>query len=220
MAATLYQPQPSENTPIRKPLVGFVFGAICVAGMVAVFRPMPCSNAISCTGKNRATINYPMEQSARKKFNLLGHHPDCGKFTAHVFKIRSKTLCAGCTGLFLGGLSALIGSLVYFFTDLPLGQAGPFLLWAGAVGTVLGLLQSIFFSVPWSSVRTFINAFFAFGTFLLLVAVDYIAQSVYVDMFLVLLTVFWLFTKISLSRLGHGVICRECKVSDCDLRGF
>ena len=217
--SAFYQSQIPENFSFRKPLIGSVFALFCIAGMVAVFSPNKCSRAISFRRKQRET-----RKDARKSFDkspgLRGHHPDCGNFSAHVIQVGGRTLCAGCTGLFIGGLMALVGALAYFFAGFEIGQAsGPVTL-IGALGVIVGLFLPATIKMPLGSARLVVNAIFPFGSFLVLAGVDSLAQSISLDVFLMVLIFFWLFTKISLSQWGHGQVCRLCKVSGCVLRGF
>ncbi|TES84158.1 MAG: hypothetical protein E3J91_00065 [Hadesarchaea archaeon] len=218
----LYPPPVLENFPLRKPLVGSIFGLICVFGMLAVIFPGSCSRIIGFKGEKQQAphVFYTAGNSKGKKLTLRGHHPMCKNFSAHVIQTGGKTFCAGCSGLFLGGLAASVGTLLYFFGNLHIGQNSLLLLWIGVTGVVLGLLQFPLFNIPWSSVRWFLNAFFAFGAFLVLVGTDGITQSIFVDLFLVVLIIFWIFTRVLLPQWGHERICRLCKVRKCEFRGF
>jgi len=211
-----------EDLPLRKPLIGSIFGIICVFGMLAVIFPRSCSRIIGFKReKQRAPhVFYTAGNSKGKKLTMRGHHPECKNFSAHVIQISGKTFCAGCAGLLLGGLAASVGTLLYFFGNLHVGQNSLLLLLIGATGVVLALLQFSLFNIPWSSVRWFLNAFFAFGAFLILVGIDAITQSIFVDLFLVVLIIFWLFTRMTLSRWDHERICNLCKVKTCEFRGL
>ena len=115
---------------------------------------------------------------------------------------------------------ALVGALAYFFAGFELGQAsGPVIL-IGALGVIVGLFLPSTIKMSLGSARLVVNVIFPFGSFLVLAGVDSLAQSISLDVFLMVLIFFWLFTKISLSQWGHGQVCRPCKVSGCELRGF
>jgi len=218
----LYPPPVSENFLLRKPLMGSIFGLICIFGMLAIVFPGSCSRMIGFKGEKQQAphVFYTAGNSKGKKLTLRGHHSDCKNFSTHVIRIGGKTFCAGCTGLLLGGLAACVGALLYFFGDLHVGQNSLSLLWIGATGVALGLLQFSLFNIPWSSIRLFLNAFFAFGAFLILVGIDGITQNIFADLFLVVLIMFWLFTRIVLSRWDHERICKLCKVKGCEFRGL
>ncbi len=129
-----------------------------------------------------------------------------------MFRIGGKTFCAACTGLFLGGLSALIGIPLYFFSNWCVEHNGSLLVWVGVLGVGFGLFQFRFRSFA----RLFLNMFFVLGTFFVLIGIDKLVHSVAVDLFLVALTAFWLFTRISLSQWDHERICYACKIAACE----
>ena len=143
---------------------------------------------------------------------VKGHHPDCESFSTHVFRMGNRTFCTACTGLLLGGLSALAGTILYFFSNWRVEQGSSLLVWVGILGVGFGLFQFKFRSF----IRLFLNIFFVLGTFLILIGVDKLVHSVAVDLFLVALTLFWLFTRISLSQWDHERICYTCKVTTCE----
>lgn len=212
MVITVYSPLQSENFFWRKPLLGFLFGMICVLGMLAVIFPRACSDKINCSKKEPSTSAHSV--FSNKKYVMRGHHPNCDRFSAHVFQMRGRTFCAGCAGLFIGGAAAFIGALLYFFLNLNFEQLTIPIYYVGAIGVCCGLLLPIL-NTSRSLLRLFLNAYFAFGCFLLLAAVDMMTQNVFVDLFLFILIIFWLFTRIVLSFWNHERICNSCKLKIC-----
>jgi len=208
---TVYPPRVHENLLWRKPLIGSIFGLICVFGILAVFYPIQCLRIFDF-GKKKPSRLYLDKFASHGTSPLQGHHPDCENFAAHVFRIGDKTFCAACTGLLLGGLLALAGTLLYFFSSWRVDQSSSLVVWVGVLGVGFGLFQFKFRSF----VRLFLNIFFVLGTFFILIGVDKLVHSVTVDLFLVALTVFWLFTRISLSQWDHERICYTCKVATCE----
>ncbi len=89
--------------------------------------------------------------------------------------------------------------------------------WVGFVGVSCGLLQYHLFNWGRSSVHLSVNTFFVFGVFWLLAGVDAIVQSTIVDVYLIALSVFWLYTRILLSQLDHDRICTACSIEECGL---
>lgn len=210
---TLYPPIMHENFLWRKPLIGSIFGLICVLGILAVFNPTQCSRVFDFGRREKPSHSYLSKfVSHRASSTLQGHHPDCDNFTAHVFRMGGKAFCAACTGLLLGGLLSLVGTLLYFFSNWLVEQSSFLTVWVGVLGVGFGLFQFKFRSF----IRLFLNIFFVLGTFLILIEIDKLVQSVAVDLFLVALTVFWLFTRISLSQWDHERICYACKVVTCE----
>ncbi|MFQ5758072.1 MAG: hypothetical protein ACE5IF_00170 [Candidatus Bathyarchaeia archaeon] len=203
-----------ESFPWRKPIIGLVFGLVCVLGIVAVFFPKQCSTSFHLEkGDRKTSSNAYTPASHGSSPTLRGHHPDCEGFSAHTVRIDDKTLCAACTGLLLGALMALAGAVLYFFGDWHIAQNGLPAVFVGTLGVGFGLFQLEFRSF----VRLLLNAFFVLGAFYILVGIDKLTQSLFIDLFLVVLIVFWLFTRILLSQWDHWRICYTCE-SPCEIR--
>jgi hypothetical protein len=144
---------------------------------------------------------------------MKGHHLTCGNFTAHTFQIKSTIFCAACIGLLLGGLLTLTGTILYFFFNWNITEYGAHLVIVGVLGVGFGLFQHKFSGL----IRLSINTAFVLGTFLILIAIDEIVHSLMVDLFVVSLILFWLFTRVSLSQWDHEKICSDCRVVNCEL---
>ncbi len=207
-------PTRQEDLPWRKPFVGAVFSFVCVLGILAGTFPSKCS-IIRHSRKAeqeeflRESATSPSARSC-SALTFRGHHPNCGNFGAHVFRIHNRAFCAGCTGLVLGAVLSLFGALLYFFVNTPFMLDGVLVFWIGFVGVSCGLLQYHLFNLGRSSIHLLVNTFFVLGVFLLLVGVDLIGQNALVDSYLILLSVFWLYTRIQLSQLDHKTVCSNC----------
>lgn len=212
---TAFPPNLSENVPWRKPLAGSIFSAICVLGVLAAFSPTRCLTVLkfkrSETLRDSTTGTFASHTSSS---SLQGHHPNCGKFSAHVLQIRDKTFCAACTGLLIGGILALVGALLYFFGNWHIAvQNTPVFVVLGILGIGLGLFQFKFNKI----VRLLLNILYVLGTLLILIVIDVLLYSLMFDLFVVSLILYWLFTRISLSQWDHQRICSECKIVGCHL---
>ena len=206
-------PMTQESFPWRKPVIGSIFGSICVLGIVAVFFPKQCSAMFRLAKGDRETSsNAYTIASHGSSPTLRGHHPDCEGFSAHVIRINSKTFCAACAGLLLGALIALIGTVLYFLCEWHIAQNSFLAVFVGVLGVGFGLFQLKFRSF----VRLLLNVFFVLGTFSVLIGIDRLIQSLFVDLFLIVLTVFWLFTRILFSQWDHWRICYTCE-SPCEI---
>lgn len=211
---TVFPPAVTGNLPWRKPLIGSIFSSICIFGILAVFSPTQCLKILILRKKEN------LSNSSSGKFashtlspSLQGHHPSCGKFSAHIFRIRSKTFCAACVGLLLGGLLALTGALLYFFGNCHVvEQSSSLMVLVGILGVGLGLFQFKFRNL----LRLSLNTFFVLGTLLILIGIDEFVQSLMIDLFVVSLILFWLFTRISLSQWDHKRICSDCNIAGCE----
>jgi len=206
----LYPPILERDFVWRKPVVGSALGAVCVFGILAVFFPNTCSRFFGI--KQSATISHTTASTLR------GHHPMCEHFSAHVFRLGDRMLCATCSGLFLGALIALVGLALFFFGNWQMGQTAFVAVLVGVVGVIFGLLQSPLPMLQNSVIRLFSSAFFVVGTFLILEGVEELAHSVSIDLFLVVLSVFWLLTRISLSQWDHERVCSKCTLDSCSLQ--
>jgi len=207
---TFFPPTTTENIPWRKPLIGSIFGSICTLGCLAVFSPTQCSKIFNKKKKIDTKLDQLLSHS--KSSSMQGHHPNCGKFTAHTFQIKSKISCAACVGLLLGGLIALAGTFGYFFGNWHVTEHSSLLVLVGVLGVGFGLLQHKFRGLT----RLSMNTFFVLGTFFILIGIDEMVHSLKVDLFVVSLIVFWLYTRISISQWDHETICSDCNVVDCE----
>jgi hypothetical protein len=209
-----------EETSWRKPLIGSVFGLICLLGMIAVFFPARCSTVFHTdeTEKRNHVVFREDNMVFYKTTTILGlkithgHHPNCKGFAAHEFQIGKKTFCTACIGLLFGAFITLLGVASYFFQGWNIGENSSWFLISGVLSVGLGLFPYMFFDVQWRLIRFLSNAFFIFGTFLILAGMDAVANSLILDFFVISLSVFWLFTRILLSKRIHNGICQTCNL--------
>jgi energy-converting hydrogenase Eha subunit A len=116
-------------------------------------------------------------------------------------------------GLFFGAVTSFLGIVAYFFNGWHIGQGSLFFIIFGILGVVFGLLQFPLLKKRRRFIRFFLNAFFVFGASLILIGIDALLHNLFIDLFLVLLTVFWLFTRIALSQWDHKRICQTCEIA-------
>jgi len=199
-------PPPSEDFPLRKPLVGSIFSVICTLGIIAAFYPKQCSK-MSHFRKEKPDI-----LAHERSIEIKGHHPTCGKFSAHVIHFNDHTICAACVGLALGASIALAGCFLYFYVESRIFNAYFLAVMIGVIGLVFGFFQLKFKGV----IRSALNTFFVIGAFLILIGIDDLAESLTVDLFAITLIMFWLFTRMLLSKWDHSRICRSC-TAVCDV---
>jgi hypothetical protein len=214
-ALTAFPPTATGDLSWRKPVIGSIFSSICVLGILAVFSPNKCLGILDIGKKNR-TVGSDSSKlvSHGTSTALQGHHPTCGKYDAHIFRIKGRIFCAACAGLLLGGLLALAGASIYFFGDWRVAEHSSLMVLLGIAGVSLGLFQFKFRSF----VRLFVNTVFVLGALFVLIGIDELVHSLFFDMFVVILIVFWLFTRISLSQWDHERICSDCEIENCGIR--
>ena len=215
-----YPPISQENFPWRKPLVGSTYSVVCVLGILAVFFPKTCSRLFDVGKRDKSQNRFfgfkrNESISCTAASALRGHHPLCGRFSAHVFHLGNRIFCATCSGLFLGALIVLVGVTLFFFGNWQIEQNASLAVLVGAGGVILGLLQSPLPILQNSVIRLLSSGFFVVGMFLILIGNEELAHSTSVDLFFVALSVFWLLTRISLSQWNHEQICSKCTLDSC-----
>ena len=207
-----------ENMRVQKELIGAAFGAICLLGIIAGISPSRCNRLVG----HVPIIKTPSDEqvrAAREKTNpsFKGHHPDCGNFSAHVIQIGGGTYCAGCTGLVIGATIALIGTVVYVLLQSLSTQLVTITFWFGLVGVTLGLLQYNLFTKR-ASIHFLLNVVFVIGAFLLLVGVNEMNGSLSVGTYFLLVVLFLINVRSTLSRLEHRKKCIICNVEYCSTK--
>lgn len=152
------------------------------------------------------------EQIDRETANavFIGHHPTCGNFSAHILRFGNKTYCAGCTGLFVGAIIALLGILSYSFFDFHVGGNTVLVFWVGFIAVACGLLQYHIPDGNMGLVHFFFNVAFVLGAFLLLVGVNEITSNFILEVYLLALVAYWIITRMLVSQLEHRKICAAC----------
>ena len=204
--------------PWERQIVGTIFMVILLLGTLAGITPTHCSRLMQFRSKLKEPgLHRPSMDNNGDEIKVKGHHPTCGQYSTHVIQIGTKTYCTGCTGLVIGALIALVGSGLYFFFELPIPGV-IVVFWVGILGIAIGLLQHIIYrllKVNWSVVRISINVFFVVGGFFLLASVVEIASSLVLSMYLLLSIIYWVFTRILMSKREHHLICTGCRVHHC-----
>ena len=207
---TLNPPALIVKAPFHKQVVGSFFTAICLFGIMLGVSPSGLSRKTHI--RNRKKDDEAGRGNSRPTY--IGHHPVCGNFSSHVLKIWGKPRCAGCTGLVIGAIIAIVGSLIYFFLDFRVGEAAILVFWLGFGCVVCGLLQYHIFTKK-SFVHFLVNVMFVFGAFLLLVGVGELTSSPVLEAYLFTLIIYWIITRIMLSQREHEKICAVCGLKSC-----
>lgn len=208
-----------ENFPWRPPIIGLIYTLVCLLGMLAVFFPRRCSRLFN--HENRTIDTRKLRDSSNSKratqdtslvFGLEivhGHHPRCEDFSDHEIRIGNKTFCAGCLGLSFGALVSLAVTGLYFFGGWQIGKGSFLAVVTGILAVAFGLLQLPTIRIR-GLPRLVPNVFLVIGTTLILIGVDALGNSVFLDSFLLVSSIFWLWTKMSISHRDHMRICKAC----------
>lgn len=187
----------------RRILVAFFYDIVCISGMFAVLFPVACSKLVgiqSSLPQTSGELRIRATEFLGTKI-LHGHHTS-EESAKHELFIADKSLCATCYGLLTGTVLSFTIMTVFALSGWAglAGGASEYLLYCIGVAAVLaGLLQIL---VPDVGAKTrFVSAFvFVLGTALMLLATDLLAANVVSDSFIMLLAVFWLLSRISLSH--------------------
>jgi len=198
----------------QRQLVGLIFGTICILGIIAGTFPSKCTSHFkrSQDGSYHRTKQTRTNEAA---ISFEGHHPMCGNFSAHVFRLSGKTYCAGCAGLVTGAVISLFGSFLCFFAGFHIGEAGSAVFWLGFAGVTFGLLQYNLPNLNKGAIHLFLNVIFVVGAFLLLLGVNKVNGNLAIELYLLTLVIYWIVTRIMLSQSEHKRVCTDCGVKSC-----
>lgn len=143
----------------------------------------------------------------------MGHHPNCGRFSTHVVKVNEHVVCAACGGLLLGTFIALFTSVPYFLDVWRFELPSFYAVVIGEVLVVMGFFQL----KSKGLVRLTLNMLLVSGACVVLIEIDMLAESLFIDLYLVGLIAVWIWTRILLSEWDHSRTCRLC-ASRCELK--
>jgi len=196
-------PPPSAASGGRRILVAFLYDSICITGMLAALFPVACSGVLGIRRSPEDLGN--LETRATKVLGVLflhGHHPLDSEVMVHELRVGGKSFCASCFGLSAGAVLSFTGVTVFALSGWPgwMDIRLAYILYSvGVVGVTLGLVQALVLSSG-ARIRFVLAAVFVFGTSLMLISTDILTANLMVDLFVVLLAVFCLLSRISLSH--------------------
>lgn len=213
---------PTVTVPWQRQIIGLTFSIICLLGALVGISPSTCSRvagAKSSTSLKGSAVAPAPRVPGGQQIHKKGHHATCTKYASHVVSIGGAVYCAGCTGLVFGAAVALAGSTLYFFVGISLPYA-VFIFWLGFAGVALGLLQHPLFGIFGTShgvTRVLVNSGFVIGAFLLLSSVAELTGNLLFEAYLLLVILYWIFTRIAMSKRTHRRICVRCGNMTCPL---
>lgn len=206
----VYPHKLEDNFEFRKLTVGSAFGAVCTLGIFAALFPSSCLTTPNFKKRNR----YNQSNPTMHETTLRAHHPSCASYSTHILRIGNRKFCATCSGLLVGATAVLIGTSLYFFGNLRIGE--PFtLVSVGTCAVIFGLLQSALPKLSNGFTRFFASTIFVVGCFLMFVSIDQTTKNTSIDLFFVALSVLWILTKIAFSQWDHQRICSQCSTESC-----
>jgi hypothetical protein len=180
---------------------------ICILGIIAGVTPRRC---LKIHKKNQIVT-----ASVNESMIFLGHHPTCGNFSSHVIKFGNKIFCGGCSGLVTGAIISVFGTILYLSGGITIRNCGPVLFWTGFFSVFIGLLQHRL-SFNNRPLHFFLNLMFVLGTFFLLLGVEMQNSGFFLELYLLMLSIYWIITRITLSKIEHDKICLSCSLK-CEI---
>jgi len=202
VAALLYQPHSAPSSHDAGLYVWGLFSALSLLGAAATLLPHLCGRA--AVG---AEALDPSRTSTLLGISVVhGHHPPCGGFQGHEFAIDGKTYCAGCVGLLLGASTAIVLATLHFVYGFTYPPAAASL---GLCLVALGLLHVPLLRISIPLLRSALNAGLVAGFALALATADEVGGSG-LDLIVIGMCVFWMFTRIQLSSWDHEKVCLNC----------
>ena len=174
-------------------VTGGLFIVICAVGLVAAVAPWRLRG---------------VGHGANRNPRFVGHHPDCLEFRGHVLRVFGRALCAGCTGLALGAVLAIIGGSLCFLGGFSVGD--PIIVfYTGALLVALGLIQH-FIDIGSPLFHLTLNVALVFGAFMLAASLRELGASFFVEAYLLASILFWVAARVRVSQEEHIRVCSRC----------
>lgn len=139
-----------------------------------------------------------------------GHHPDCTGFAGHTVSWGGRIRCAGCTGLVMGAVAAILLTTAYVLEPPSvLWTYGPGLVIAGIALVALDLFAANAGGLdPRAGLG--LNALMIVGFAMVCVGLLESTGEVTWGLVGVVLSALWMDTRIQLSRWNHATMCALC----------
>ncbi len=177
-----------------------VFVALCALGAVATLFPRRCSPEIRVSG-DLPPSRYTDVLGIRV---IHGHHSDSRNFSNHEIRLGEKRICAGCLGLLAGSFIAIIITVTQAIQSIPVPPQSGFL---GLAFVAAGLAYSVLIPESPPVLRTALNAFLVAGFALVYLVLTSVRG---LGLMGISLSIFWMYTRIRLSRWSHERLYAGC----------
>jgi hypothetical protein len=198
----LWAPQSETYSFYEETVILSIFIIICILGIFAAIYPSTCKTLLKFQKDVKKTSH-----STLLKFE--GHHPACDRFQTHTLIINRKKYCPGCLGLSIGAVISIMGVILYYFVGCP-QIYGEISFWTGISAVFLALLLIIFLKIG-KRLKFISNLALVIGSFLILIGLDNVKGNLIIELYLLLLVIFWILTRIVVSETSHEIICRQCQ---------
>lgn len=191
--------EPAQPSP-QDPLQLAAFMTLCTLGAIATLFPRRCSPEIP----RNLDLHPAMYTEFLGARIIHGHHRDCPELVNHEIFLSGKRVCAGCLGLLMGSVLAVAIAYLQFVRGFPVDPLSGYL---GLVFVASGLVYSVLVPGSPPKVRTVLNALLVTG--LVLVYLSLSASGL--GFMGISLGIFWIFTRIRISRWSHDRLCAGCE---------
>jgi hypothetical protein len=189
----------------QNPVHLILFVSWCGLGAVATLFPRRCSPEIRVYG-DLPVSRYTEILGIRI---IHGHHSECSDLSNHELLLGEKRFCAGCLGLLGGSFIAVL----FTVTPAILGVHVPLLFgYLGLTFVAAGIVYSAVVPGSPPGLRTVLNVFLVTGFALVYLVLTSVRDLGLMD---ISLNIFWMFTRIRLSRWSHERLCAVCD-EPCD----
>jgi len=215
-----YAPNPKILYYFQRQLILSIFFLICILGMVAAVSPSRCTAFLSLKQFQKTDHkSNRIEKSSNFGNTFKGHHPECDNFKTHTFSLMRKKYCAGCSGLFIGALIAVIGTIIYYFYGISDGIDGRLIFFIGFTSVLVYLLQDLLLDINFNFAKFLFNMILVLGSFMILIGIIELNNSIFIQLFFMMLVFNWIFGRIASSEKKHYEVCNECRIkSSCTYR--
>ncbi len=177
-----------------------IFVVLCALGAVATLFPRRCSPEIRVTDDL-----HPSRFTEVLGIRVIhGHHSDSCRFSNHEIRLGEKRICAGCLGLLAGSLIAIIITVTQATQSIPIP---PQLGYIGLAFVLAGLAYSVMIPGSPPVLRTVLNALLVTGFALIYLVLP---SERGLGLMGISLGIFWMYTRIRLSRWSHGRLSASC----------
>ena len=198
-----------EIADADRALLSIALGAAYILGISMAMRP----NRRARIGQGRHSgAGLSVEGRTLPGPPRKGHHPDCDTFRDHTITFSGRTRCAGCTGLTVGALVAILLTAMYGFDpSLVLWTNGPGLVIAGIALVALDLFAAMAGGLgPRAGLG--LNALMMVGFTLVSVGLLESTGELTWGLVGVVNSALWMDTRIQVSRWNHVTLCMTCEM--------